>query len=62
MMDELMEADEYFGEEDEWVEDSFEDSWMELEKARGEKVIKMPVKLSAELMKKNPNKTAHHDY
>ena len=38
MMDELMEADEYF-EEDEWIEDSFEDSWMELEKARGEKLI-----------------------
>jgi hypothetical protein len=35
MMDELMEADEWI-EEEEWIEDS----WMELEKARGEKLIK----------------------
>ena len=61
MMDELMEADEYFGEEDEWIEeDSFEDSWMELEKARGEKVIKCS-KVKRRASKKNPNKTAHHE-
>jgi hypothetical protein len=35
MMDELMDAEEWI-EEEEWIEDS----WMELEKARGEKVIK----------------------
>jgi hypothetical protein len=35
MMDELMEAEDWI-EEEEWIEDS----WMELEKARGEKVIK----------------------
>ena len=34
MMDELMDAEEWI-EEEEWIEDS----WMELEKARGEKVI-----------------------
>ena len=35
MMEELMEAEKWI-EDEEWIEDS----WMELEKARGEKVIK----------------------
>jgi hypothetical protein len=41
MMDELMEVEEWI-EDEEFIEDEgfIEDSWMELEKARGEKVIK----------------------
>ena len=49
MMDELMEAEDWV-EEEEWIEDS----WMELEKARGEKVIKCSKKKS-KASKNNPD-------
>ena len=49
MMDELMEAEDWI-EEEEWIEDS----WMELEKARGEKVIKCSKKKS-KASKNNPD-------
>jgi hypothetical protein len=47
MRDEMMEEDGWIEDDEEFIEDEFieeeefiEDSWMELEKARGEKVIK----------------------
>ena len=48
MMDELMEVEE-------WIEDEefIEDSWMELEKARGEKVIKCTKKKKLKASKNN---------
>ncbi len=49
MMDELMEAEDWI-EEEEWIEDS----WMELEKARGEKVIKCGKK-KTKASKNNPD-------
>lgn len=55
-MDELMGVEEWIEEEgDEWIEEEewIEDSWMELEKARGEKVLKCSKRKSKAVKKEN---------
>jgi len=55
-MDELMGVEEWIEEEgDEWIEEEewIEDSWMELEKARGEKALKCSKRKSKAVKKEN---------